>query len=188
MRLLCAFVFTSCFWVLPSALGAGRAAALVQITGLSPSSGPQLVLPVMMVCGVFDGKFSCKNNLGGVPHGKNAIPGVDKDTSQDSPDTATGRDWQGTMAPANTGQAPSAATPDAATACPHGMVGTPPNCRCPKSSELLGGNCVHYAASTCSNGLASDALPQACRVDEKLSCAMRQDGLKDCCCVTYDKF
>ncbi len=69
------------------------------------------------------------------------------------------------------------------------MVGTPPNCQCPKNSELLGGNCVHYTASACSNGLASDALPQACRrVEEKLACKMRDDGLKDCCCVTYDQF
>ena len=69
------------------------------------------------------------------------------------------------------------------------MVGTPPNCRCPENSELLGGNCVHYTASACSKGLASDALPQACQgVEEKLSCTMRQDGMKDCCCVTYDKF
>jgi len=189
MRLLCAFVLASCFWGLPAALRADRAAALMQITGPSPSSGPQLVLPVMLVCGVFDGKFSCKNNLGGVPHGKNAIPGVDKNTSQDSPDTTTGGDWRGTTAPADSGQAPSAGTPDAATTCRHGMVGTPPNCRCPKNSELLGGNCMHYTASACSNGLASNALPQACPgVEEKLSCEMRQDGLKDCCCVTYDKF
>jgi hypothetical protein len=54
---------------------------------------------------------------------------------------------------------------------------------------LLGGNCVRYTASACSNGLAVDALPQACRgVEEKLSCKLREDGLKDCCCVTYNKF
>jgi hypothetical protein len=35
----------------------------------------------------------------------------------------------------------------------------------------------------------ADCLPQACSgVEEKLSCTLRQDGLKDCCCVTYDKF
>ena len=44
----------------------------------------------------------------------------------------------------------------------NGMIGTPPNCRCPPNSELLGGNCVRYTASTCSNALAADALPQAC--------------------------
>lgn len=80
-------------------------------------------------------------------------------------------------------------TPEAAnTTCQHGMIGTPPNnCHCPKNSELLGGNCVHYSA-TCSNGLAADVTPQPCKgADEKLACKMRQNGLKDCCCLTYDK-
>jgi len=73
------------------------------------------------------------------------------------------------------------------TGCQHGMVGMPPNCHCPTNSELLGGNCVHYTA-TCHSGLAADANPQACPgAEEKLACKMRQDGLKDCCCLTYDK-
>ena len=73
------------------------------------------------------------------------------------------------------------------TGCQHGMVGTPPNCHCPKNAELLGGNCIHYSA-TCRNGLAADFTPQPCEgADEKLACKMRQDGLKDCCCLTYDK-
>ena len=59
----------------------------------------------------------------------------------------------------------------------------------PLSLVGLGGNCVRYTASTCSNAIAVDAAPQACSgVEEKLSCRMREDGLKDCCCVTYDKF
>jgi hypothetical protein len=71
--------------------------------------------------------------------------------------------------------------------CQHGMVGTPPNCHCPRNSELLGGNCVHYTA-TCSTALAADSVPQPCQgAEEKLACKMRQDGLKDCCCLTYDK-
>ena len=72
-------------------------------------------------------------------------------------------------------------------ACEHGMVGTPPNCHCPKNSELLGGNCVHYT-ETCRIGLAADFTPQPCAgAEEKLACKTRQDGLKDCCCLTYDK-
>jgi hypothetical protein len=73
-------------------------------------------------------------------------------------------------------------------ACQHGMVGTPPdNCHCPKDSELLGGNCVHYTA-ICHNGLAANETPQPCAgAEEKLACKLRQDGLKDCCCLTYDK-
>ncbi len=84
---------------------------------------------------------------------------------------------------------PPGGTAEAATtACQHGMVGSPPNnCHCPKNSELLGGNCVHYSA-TCHSGLAADAIPQPCPgADEKLACKTRQDGLKDCCCLTYDK-
>jgi hypothetical protein len=84
---------------------------------------------------------------------------------------------------------PPEGTADAASAaCQHGMVGTPPtNCHCPKNSELLGGNCVHYSA-TCRSGLPADSAPQACQgTDEKLACKMRRDGLKDCCCLTYDK-
>ena len=55
--------------------------------------------------------------------------------------------------------------------------------------DCLGGNCVRYTASTCSNGLTADAMPQACGgIEEKLSCKLRDDGLKDCCCITYDKF
>jgi hypothetical protein len=52
--------------------------------------------------------------------------------------------------------------------CEHGMVGTPPNCHCPKNSELLGGNCVHYTA-TCSNGLAVDAPLKHAREPRKSS-------------------
>ena len=100
----------------------------------------------------------------------------------------TGAPAPATGAPADQGTW-QATAPDAASTCQHGMVGTPPNCHCPQNSELLGGNCVHYTASACSNGLATDALPQACRrVEEKLACKMRDDGLKDCCCVTYDQF
>jgi hypothetical protein len=91
--------------------------------------------------------------------------------------------------PTQSGYCELAGTPEAAdTACQHGMVGTPPNnCHCPKDSELLGGNCVHYSA-ICRNGLAADFTPQPCAgADEKLACKMRQDGLKDCCCLTYDK-
>jgi hypothetical protein len=83
---------------------------------------------------------------------------------------------------------PAAATNAAETTCLHGMVGTPPNnCHCPKNSELLGGNCVHYTA-TCRSGLAADVNPEPCPgAEEKLACKIRSDGLKDCCCLTYDK-
>jgi hypothetical protein len=173
MRLVCAFVLVAFLSLLASTFGGDRAEAGI-------------------VCGTFDGKFSCRSeSKAGAQFGKNAIPGARIGTPDDSPEGVTGE--QNPTDPAaghgNTGQGTWEATPDATTTCQHGMTGTPPNCRCPKNSELLGGNCVHYTASACSSGLASDALPQACRgAEEKLSCTMRQDGSKDCCCLTYDKF
>ena len=171
MRLFCAFALTVLVSLLPLALGGDRAEAGI-------------------VCGTFDGKFSCRSDSkAGTQHGKNA-PAVPTATPEPAPD-ATGEQY--TTPPAagtwSTEATPGGAPDAAGSACQHGMIGTPPNCRCPESSELLGGNCVRYTASACSSGLASDALPQACRgVEEKLSCRMREDGLKDCCCVTYDKF
>ena len=173
MRLLCAFVLAAVLSLLPSTFGGDRAAAKI-------------------VCGTFDGKFGCRNESGaGAQFGKNATPGARVGGSNDSPEGMTGE--QDATDPAagagNTGQGTAGGTPGAAdTTCQHGMVGTPPNCGCPKNSELLGGNCVHYTA-TCSNGLTADALPQPCQgAEEKLACKIRQDGLKDCCCLTYDKF
>jgi hypothetical protein len=85
-------------------------------------------------------------------------------------------------------EAPAAPAAAAANAgCEHGMVGTPPNCGCPKNSELLGGNCVHYTA-ICRTGLPANVAPQPCEgADEKLACKSHDNGLKDCCCLTYDK-
>jgi hypothetical protein len=142
-------------------------------------------------CGMFDGKFSCRSSSGGAQFGKNASPGgtpVNNQATSPPPPPSGEAIAPGAPGGWSTEQGTAGGTQDA-TACQHGMVGTPPNCQCPKNSELLGGNCVHYTASACSNGLAPDALPQACRgVEEKLSCKMRPDGFKDCCCVMYDKF
>ena len=170
MRLLCGFVLAACLSLLPLALGGDNASAGI-------------------VCGTFDGKFSCRSDSkAGAQFGKNATPGAPINNRDDLPEEPTGGQ-EATPPAAGVDQGTAGGMPDAATACQNGMVGTPPNCQCPKNSELLGGNCVHYTASACSNGLASDAMPQACRgAEEKLSCAMRQDGLKDCCCLTYDKF
>jgi hypothetical protein len=194
MRLLCALVLAALVWVLPLALGGDSADAI-------------------FACGMFDGRFQCKATQGGAVHGKSATPGVDETrTPAQAPEGTTGEQattGRGTpqevvepgehscppgyrvlAAPNASGgyceppEGPSEATN---AACEHGMVGTPPNCHCPKDSELLGGNCVHYTA-TCSNGLAAGFTPRPCEgADEKLACKMRQDGLKDCCCLTYDK-
>jgi hypothetical protein len=157
------------------------AAALVQ--ALKPSAGgPGFVLDAVMECGVFDGKFQCRPSRGGRLFGKGANPGG-------APETAKPEPAPGGVVPVPDGaQAPQSAPVDASQ-CQGGMVGTPPNCKCPESSELLGGNCVHYTASSCTKELTADAQPQACAgIEEKVSCKLREDGLKDCCCVTYDKF
>jgi hypothetical protein len=171
MRLLCAFAIASLLSLVPVAIDGGGGS-----------------LQAKIVCGNFGEGFTCKADPGaGGQFGKNATPGAAPRAPATSPEVVPpDGTWQGTTVPTESGQA---GPPADATACQNGMVGTPPNCRCPPNSELLGGNCVHYTASACSSGLASDAPPQACRgVEEKLSCTLRQDGLKDCCCVTYDKF
>jgi hypothetical protein len=171
MRLLCALGIAAVLALLP-----------YPIDGGSPS------LQAKIVCGNFGDGFTCKNDSGpSTQFGKNAVPGAPQRPPEESPPAAAMPEgaWQGQTVP---GQG-AAGMPADPNTCQNGMVGTPPNCRCPKNSELLGGNCVHYTASACSSGMAPDALPQACRgVEEKISCSLRQDGLKDCCCVTYDKF
>ena len=169
MRLVFGFFLAACVSLLPLALGGDGASAGI-------------------VCGNFDGKFTCRSDSSAAKQfGKNANPAAP--AGADSPGDSIGaQDAPPPVGGWNTEQGTAGGTQDAA-GCQHGMVGTPPNCQCPKNSELLGGNCVHYTASACSGGLASDAMPQACRsAEEKVSCTMRQDGLKDCCCVTYDKF
>jgi hypothetical protein len=172
MRFVCGFVLAAWLALSLVPLGAGEASAGI-------------------VCGDFGNGFTCRNDSSAAKQfGKNATPGapVGSGSASDAPPAdqqalppAPGGGW-------STDQGTAGGTPDP-NACQHGMVGTPPNCQCPKNSELLGGNCVHYTASACSSGLAADAAPQACRgVEEKVSCRLRQDGLKDCCCVIYDKF
>jgi hypothetical protein len=195
MRKLCAFLLASFLWLLPSILGADRAAAIFS-------------------CGMFDGKFQCKSSSGGPTHGKSAIPDTGNGSSSDQAPEGSSGGQAVTPPPANSQEAvqpgehscppgytvlavpnasggycepPAGASEATNMGCEHGMVGAPPSCHCPKNSELLGGNCVHYTA-TCRTGLAADAAPQVCQgADEKLACKMRQDGLKDCCCLTYDK-
>ena len=45
-----------------------------------------------------------------------------------------------------------------------------------------------FGTSVVSDELPVNVNPEPCQdVEAKLSCKMRQDGLKDCCCLTYDK-
>jgi hypothetical protein len=167
----------------------------VEAASFGPAMQPEarsldLLRRVAIECGTFEGQYTCRFVRGGAQHGKNAPPV--QPAPPPTPESTPADPYATPAAPGtwSTESNPSGAAPAPdPNACQGGMIGTPPNCRCPPSSELLGGNCVRYTASACSNGLAADALPQACRgVEEKLSCTMRNDGLKDCCCVTYDKF
>jgi len=123
-------------------------------------------------CGTFDGKFSCRNTSGGVQRGKAATPGVGETAPEPTPAPDA--------LPSGEGQLP-----------PGGESGgsgvTPGPGGCPPSSELLGGKCVRYSA-TCRQPVGADALVQACQgSEEKLVCKLRPDGMKDCCCLVYDK-
>lgn len=183
MRWRCAALFAALFCLLPLTFGGGRAVSHVQVVG-KPAIAPQLFHQAGIECGTFDGEYTCRYVRGGRQFGKNAPPVPNAVSQEPVPFEQS--------APAPSGTWSTEATPgspDNGSGCKYGMVGTPPNCTCPPNTELLGGNCVRYTASTCSSGIAADALPQACRgVEEKLSCKMRNDGLKDCCCVVYDKF
>jgi hypothetical protein len=177
MRLPCAFVLATFLWVLPSALGGDRAAAFAQL--IRPSA-PARVLEAKLLCGMFDGSFTCKVAPGIVaPHGKNVIPGARREVPDTSSQGNTGGGGeQDTTAPLS-GESDT------------GVAAQPPPVApktCPANSELLGGHCVRYS-QTCRSGLAASVNPQPCRtVEEKLVCNYRQDGLKDCCCRLYDKF
>ena len=142
-------------------------AALLSLLAVVVVGGGQ----AKIVCGNFGEGFTCKSDPGaGEQFGKNATPGTRPQAPEASPPAAVMPEgtWQGQTVPGQSGQG-AAGVPADPSACQSGMVGTPPNCRCPPNSELLGGNCVRYTASACSNGLAADALPQSCRgVEEKL--------------------
>ena len=162
---------------------AEAAPAAAQLARPQSATEAALVKHAKYVCGMFEGKFGCRYDPGSMESGGKAlipkIPGTG--SSEQAPEGAAG--GQGT----GQGAVPGAPQGDG-TSCQHGMVGTPPDCRCPESSELLGGNCVHYTAR-CTNALDAGAVPQPCSgPEEKLSCKTRQDGLKDCCCITYDKW
>jgi hypothetical protein len=125
-----------------------------------------------IVCGQFDGSYTCKYVPGSLDRHKNpSVIGPPRETPSNPPSAPSADGSWG----ATTNQPPS--QPPSATAQ-----------SCPPNTELLGGNCVPYTAR-CKNGLALDALPHPCAsMEEKQVCRPRADGLKDCCCITYSKF
>ena len=202
MRMLCAFVLAALVWVLPLALGGDRAVAAFSCGMFDGKFQCKATSG-----GVAHGK-NATPGVGDTPTPEKAPEGAGEQEAT-APAGTTPQGTQGGAAQevvqpgehacppgyrvlpapnAHGGYCEPPGTPEAVNAaCEHGMVGTPPNCHCPKNSELLGGNCVHYT-ETCRIGLAADFTPQPCAgAEEKLACKMRQDGLKDCCCLTYDK-
>jgi len=156
--------------LLPLARASGAAAVPLACPALA--GAPPLVSLAKYECGTFDGHFTCRSVPGEAgPGGKSAIPRITQPpSSEEAPAPVPGE--PGATAPPGGGSA---------TGCQHGMVGTPPDCRCPESSELLGGNCVHYTARC-------NVAPQPCpRPEEKLVCRLRPNGQKNCCCLTYDQ-
>jgi hypothetical protein len=214
---LCSLVLACSLWLLPSSLGGGGAADAAQLARPSSAPEARLVREAKYICGLSGCKYvpggvveHGKSAIPGVvtppdeaPEATTGEPGATAPASnadQGSQGGVAGQEavkpgehscrpgYRVLAVPTQSGYCELAKTPVAAdTACQHGMVGTPPACHCPQSSELLGGNCVHYTAR-CSNGLAANYNPQPCAgADEKLACKMRNNGLKDCCCLTYDK-
>ncbi len=217
MRLLFAFVLASSLWVLLLALGGGdEAAAVGQFTRPSSARHLVLEAKIVcgMSEGTWGCKSAPgvvehgKNAIPGVdqdvPDTSTPAPPGEQDATAPAPGAQSGLPENGAVkpgehacppgyrvlaVPTQSGYCePPGGAPAAGQPCPHGMVGTPPNdCHCPKNSELLGGNCVHYTA-TCRRGLTADVNPEPCPgAEEKLACKIRPDGLKDCCCLTYDK-
>ncbi len=124
-------------------------------------------------CGTFDGKFTCRNTSTGVQRGKNAAPGGGEPppAAEPAPEAL----------PSGEGQLPPGPATGGGTSVTPGPAG------CPPSTELLGGKCVRYYA-TCRKPVAADALMPSCAgSEEKLVCKPRPDGMKDCCCLVYDK-
>lgn len=122
-------------------------------------------------CGTFDGKFTCRSSSGAAPQGKNApvVP------STEPPPAETPPGGEGQLPPPPGGETGG------------GTSVTPGPAGCPPSTELLGGKCVHYTA-TCRQPVGASSAVQSCAgTEEKLVCKPRGDGMKECCCLVYDK-
>lgn len=186
MRAFCVLVLACSLWLTPSVLGSSGTEALAQFHLPSSPAGPHMVLKAKFVCGVFDGSFTCKREPGAVEHRGGKIPGTQRQIpdspAQPAPDPVTSAPGA-----SNVDQLPSASAGPGASTCQNGMVGTPPNCYCPKNSELLGGRCIPYRAICQAPAPAESPIQPCTSAEEKLVCKTRQDGLRECCCMTYER-
>ena len=191
MRMLCAFVLAALVWVLPLALGGDRAVAAFSCGMFDGKFQCKATSG-----GVAHGK-NATPGVGDTPTPEKAPEGTGEQEAT-APAGTTPQGTQGGAAQevvqpgehacppgyqvlpapnAHGGYCEPPGTPEAVNAaCEHGMVGTPPNCHCPKNSEPLGGNCVHYT-ETCRIGLAADFTPQPCAGAEEKNASGRIEGL-----------
>jgi len=193
MRRLYLLLAALCLW---PAMFAGSSEALSLNARPDISAPSPLIVEAGLVCGMLDGKFGCRAASGGVAHGKNASP-VDTEAT---PEASSGDAFAG--APAGTAGTAGEVVKPGEHSCPPGykvLAVAGPNgfCepaaataaveRCPKNSEMLGGKCVHYTA-VCRATLAANVNPEPCPgPEEKLVCKVQHSGVRDCCCLTYDK-
>ncbi len=210
MRLVYALALAALLWVLPMALLGDRALAIFQcgmfdgsfscraapggeIHGKNANPTPTTpdATPQADTAGALPGgALPPATSSGSAPNAGQGTPGAPVEYGTKPGEHSCPPGYTVLAVPGKNGycQPPGGTAEAASGGCQHGMVGTPPNCHCPKSSELLGGNCIHYTATMCQNELPVNVNPEPCQdVEAKLSCKMREDGLKDCCCLTYDK-
>jgi hypothetical protein len=210
MRVLCAFVLAAILLVLASTLGGDKAAAIFscgmvdgKFSCQATQGGPIHGKNASPVDAAEPDEGTQSGATSGSPQEATIPPASGNTTAnvgQGAPAQEAARPGEHSCPPGYTvlavpgkygycqppGGSQAAAAPY--SGCQHGMVGTPPSCHCPKNSELLGGNCVHYTTTACQTELPANVNPEPCQAaDEKLACKPRQDGLKDCCCLTYDK-
>ena len=99
MRPLCALALPLLVSLLILSLGGVSAADFVQAVQPSSAHQRELVVEAKIVCGVFDGKFECRNVSGaGTQFGKNATPGAKVETDDGSPEALPGGATPGTDA------------------------------------------------------------------------------------------
>lgn len=174
MRFVFCFGLLALLLVALAPAGGDHASAF---TPMAPSTPTSIVLDAKIVCGDFGQGYTCRRESGAIRRGKmRKVPS----SRSSSGSTSSGGGWFG-----GSDDEDAPPPPDAAAGA---SGGAPASGACPPNSERLGGHCIPYTQS-CKRGLAANAPPQVCRgAEEKLVCDFRADGLKDCCCRTYNKF
>jgi hypothetical protein len=210
MRTLGAFVL-AVFLCLPA--GALTAAAL---TPLPSMNNPPMLLEAKLVCGKFDGKFTCKrikknngNKATPAPDGNGAGGGGTPDAGAGPNGGGAGGGAGGTETgpaepakpdcpegykvlnpPSKFGpcEPPGGLPNNAYTQCPPGATGTPPNCACPGQSDYgtQGNKCMHWSGACGTDKPGWNNPNFFCKAVDKIDCTILADGQEKCCCKKYD--